>query len=57
MLGTGDKNGRVEDSNNNENMDTILTRNEYLNDQTNNYFKLGRFDLGVDTGEICVRGD
>ena len=34
LPGDGYKNDRVEDSNNNGNMDHVLTRNEDLNDQT-----------------------
>ena len=33
LMGTGDKNDRIEDENNNENMDKVLTRNEDFNDQ------------------------
>ena len=35
LNGTGDKNGRGEDSNTNEIMNNILTSNAYLNDQKN----------------------
>ena len=33
LPGTGDTNVRGQDSNTNEHMDNVLTRNEYLNDQ------------------------
>ena len=33
LQGTSDKNGRGKDSNTNENMDNVLSKDEYLNDQ------------------------
>ena len=49
----------VEDKNNNENIDIILTSNEDLNDQTIIYFyiSLESVDSGVDIGEMCILWD
>ena len=39
LPGTGSKNGKRGDLNTNENMDNVLTRNEYLNDKKLIVFK------------------
>ena len=54
---TGDKNDRIKDENNIENMDNTLTKNEDLNDETMNCSQIGTFNVGVDIGEIQVRWD
>ena len=50
LPGTGDKNGRDEDSNKNENIDNFLTSDVYLNDQTINCSQMSRFGTGVEAG-------
>ena len=57
LPGTGDKDGRGEDSNTNENMDNVLNSNVYLNDQTINSSQSGRLDGTVDAGDIGLRWD
>ena len=57
LPGTGDKDGRGEDSNTNENMDNVLNSNVYLNDQTINSSQSGRLDNTVDAGDIGLRWD
>ena len=51
---TGDKNYRGEDSNTSESVGNVLTRNEYLNDQTINCSQTLRLDVDVDIVETRV---
>ena len=51
LLSTIDKNDGIEDENNNENLNFVLSRNEDLNDQTNNCSQAGKNDVGMDIGE------
>ena len=57
LSGTGNENGRGEDSNTNENIDNVFTSNDYLNVQAIDCSQTGRLDAGVDIGEICVCWD
>ena len=50
LPGTGDKNDKVEDENDNENTDNILTRNGGLDGQKINCLQIGIFEVVVDIG-------